>query len=136
MAFGMSVLCLAMLANVAFGATMDHPDWGAALKADGTPITVYTAKKIYTMDPGRSEDHAVAVLDGKVLSTWTLESMQPWLSRYKYTVDDTLKDKIIMLGFVVPHTHFWMSAGFVRLIYVGPIESPNPAGGIYTPVRS
>ncbi len=44
---------------------------------------MYTAKTIYTMDPGRPEANAVAVLDGKVLSTGTLESTKPWLSRYK-----------------------------------------------------
>ena len=132
----LSAWMFVVLVNGAFGATMDHPDWAAALKADGTPITVYTAKKIYTMDPGRPEADAIAVLDGKVLSTGTLESMKPWLSRYKYTVDDTLKDKIIMPGFIEPHTHFYMSAGFMALSYIGPIESPNPAGGMYEPVHS
>jgi len=135
-ALGLSAFCLVILANAAFGASPDHPEWAAALKAKGTPITVYTAKKIYTMDPGRPEADAVAVLDGKVLSTGTLESMKPWLSRYKYTVDDRLKDKIIMPGFIEPHTHFWMSAGFMGLSYIGPIESPNPAGGMHAPVRS
>jgi predicted amidohydrolase YtcJ len=118
------------------GPSPDHPEWAAALKASGTPITVYTAKKIYTMDPGRPEADAIAVLDGKVLSTGTMESMKPWLSRYKYTVNDTLKDKIIMPGFVEPHTHFYMSAGFMALSYIGPIELPNPAGGMYKPVAT
>jgi predicted amidohydrolase YtcJ len=97
---------------------------------------VYTAKKIYTMDPGRPEATAIAVLDGKVLSTGTMESMKPWLSRYKYTVNDTLKDKIVMPGFIEPHTHFYMSAGFMGLSYIGPIELPNPAGGMYKPVHT
>lgn len=135
-ALGLSALCLVMLVNFAFGATVENPEWEAALKAEGTPITVYTAKKIYTMDPGRPEADAVAVLDGKVLSTGTLESMQPWLSRYKYNLDDSLKDKIIMPGFIEPHTNFWMSAGFMGLSYIGPIESPNPAVGMHAPVRS
>lgn len=32
-------------------------------------VTVYTARKVRTMDPGRPEVQAVAVLDGKVLSS-------------------------------------------------------------------
>lgn len=108
--------------------TPDHPEWAATLKAKDTPITVYTAKKIYTMDPGRPEANAVAVLDGKILSTGTLESMKPWLSRYKYTVNDTLKAKVILPGFIEPHEHFWMSSGFFALTFVGPIPMPAPNG--------
>jgi predicted amidohydrolase YtcJ len=132
LAFG----AMAFTASAANMPSPDHPKWAAALKAGGTPITVYKAKKIYTMDPGRPEADAIAVLDGKVLSTGTMESMKPWLSRYKYKVDDTLKDKVILPGFIEPHTHFWMSAGFMGLKYIGPIASPNPAGGMYAPVHS
>ncbi len=42
-------------------------------------ITVFTARKVVTMDPGRPVGEAIAVMDGKVVSTGTLESMQPWL---------------------------------------------------------
>lgn len=114
----------------------DNPDWVAKLNAEGTPITVFKAKKIYTMDPGRPEASAIAVLDGKVLSTGTIESMHPWLSRYEYEVDSTLADKIILPGFVAPHTHFWLSSGFLGLHYIGSIEAPNPKGGMYAPVES
>ena len=39
-------------------------------------ITVYPARKVITMDPGRPVAEAVAVMDGRVLSTGTLESMR------------------------------------------------------------
>ena len=91
-------------------------------------VTVYTARKVWTMDPGRPEVEAVAVLDGKVLSTGTLESMQPWLSRYEVDVDDTFKDKVIMPGFIEPHSHCWMSAGMMALPFVGPLAWPGPKG--------
>lgn len=91
-------------------------------------VTVFTAKKVRTMDPGRPVVEAVAVLGGKVLSTGTMESMQPWLSRYDITVDDTFKDKVIMPGFIEPHSHCWMSAGFMALPFVGPLAWPGPNG--------
>ena len=91
-------------------------------------ITVYRARKVVTMDPGRPVGEAVAVMDGKVLSTGTLDSMRPWLSRYDHVVDDTLHDKVILPGLIDPHTHFGMSAGFLALHYIGPIESPGPHG--------
>ncbi len=105
-----------------------HPEWAEALNAKGKPITVYTAKQIYTMDPGRPEASAIAVLDGKVLSTGTLDSMKPWLSRYDYTVDKSLADKIIMPGFIEPHSHMYMSAGFMSLTYIGPLDWPGRNG--------
>jgi predicted amidohydrolase YtcJ len=91
-------------------------------------VTVFTAKKVHTMDPGRPVAEAVAVLDGKVLSTGTLESMQPWLSRYDVTVNDVFQDKVILPGFIEPHMHFWMSAGFLGLEFIGPIPWPGPSG--------
>lgn len=91
-------------------------------------ITVYVAKRVRTMDPGRPVAEAVAVMDGRVLSTGTLQSMQPWLSRHEHVIDYTLKDKVILPGLVDPHTHFSISAGYLGLVYVGPTDSPGPNG--------
>ncbi|AOS97587.1 N-substituted formamide deformylase precursor [Microbulbifer aggregans] len=91
-------------------------------------VTVFTARTVRTMDPGRPVVDAVAVLDGKVLSTGTMESMQPWLAHYDVTVDDRFKDKVIMPGFIEPHSHCWMSAGFMALPFVGPLAWPSPTG--------
>lgn len=96
------------LASTASLAEGPNPQvWPDALDAatTGEGITVFTAKNIYTMDPGRPEAEAIAVLDGKVLSVGTLDSMKTWLTRYKYTVDKSLFDKIILPGFIEPHTH-------------------------------
>ena len=78
-------------------------------------ITVYTARRVRTMDPGRPIAQAVAVMDGKVLSTGTLESMQPWLTRHEHVIDRTLQDKVILPGLIDPHTHFSISAGYLAL---------------------
>lgn len=91
-------------------------------------ITVYRARKVVTMDPGRPVAEAIAVMDGRVVSTGTLESMKPWLSRNEHVIDDTLRGKVILPGLIDPHTHFALSAGFLALHYIGPIESPGPCG--------
>ena len=57
------------------------------------PITVFPARKVVTMDPGRPVAEAVAVMDGKVLSTGSLTSMRPWLSRHPHVIDDTFEDQ-------------------------------------------
>jgi predicted amidohydrolase YtcJ len=91
-------------------------------------ITVYRARKIITMDSGRPFAEAVAVMDGRVLSTGTVASMAPWLKRYPHKFDDTFADKIIMPGLIDPHTHFAFSAGYLALNYIGPVDSPGPNG--------
>ncbi|MGY3604448.1 MULTISPECIES: amidohydrolase [unclassified Bradyrhizobium] len=91
-------------------------------------ITVYRARKVVTMDPGRPFAQCVAVRDGRVLSTGTIETMQPWLKRYPYKIDDTFADKVILPGFIDPHTHFAFSAGYLAMHYIGPIDSPGPHG--------
>ena len=68
-------------------------------------ITVFEAKRIITMDPGRPTASAVAVRDGRILSVGTRETMRPWLDRYPHTVDKTFADRILLrnkvVGFIV-----------------------------------
>ncbi len=78
---------------------MDAP----AASTDG--ITVFTARRIVTMDPGWPEGTAVAVKDGRILSVGTLDDLQPWLKRFPYKMDETFKDKVIYPGFVEAHGH-------------------------------
>jgi len=35
--------------------------------------------------------------------------MQPWLKRYDHEIDDSFADKIILPGFIDPHTHLRLS---------------------------
>jgi hypothetical protein len=51
-------------------------------------VTVFTARKIVTMDPGWPEATAVAVQDGRILSVGTLDDLQPWLRRFPHTIPD------------------------------------------------
>ena len=91
-------------------------------------IRVFTARQIHTMDPGRPEARAIAISDGRIVSVGTLDSMAPWLRQYPHDVDERYADKVIMPGFIDPHTHLRMSGTFMGLNYVGPIESPMPDG--------
>src|SRR5581483_3040937 len=88
--------------------------------------TVFIARKIITMDPGRPAASAIAVRDGRILSVGSIESMQPWLRRGAYRIDDSFADLIMMPGFVDPHTHLSQSGTYMYLNYVGPIPSPGP----------
>ena len=91
-------------------------------------ITVFRARKVVTMDPGRPNAEAIAVMDGRIVSTGTVESMKPWLTRHEHEIDDTLAGKVVFPGLIDPHTHFGWSSGLMALVYVGPIDSPGPSG--------
>ncbi|MDG1197191.1 MAG: amidohydrolase [Actinomycetota bacterium] len=91
-------------------------------------ITVFPAAQIHTMDPGRPHASAVAVANGRIVSTGTIESMQPWLRRNTYEIDNRYADKIILPGFIDPHTHLRYSGVYMGLNYVGPIDSASPTG--------
>ena len=91
-------------------------------------ITVFPAAQIHTMDPGRPHASAVAVADGRIVSAGTIKSMQPWLRRNTYEIDDRYADKIIFPGFIDPHTHLRYSGVYMGLNYVGPIDSASPTG--------
>jgi len=91
-------------------------------------IRVYRAARVHTMDAGRPLASAVAVADGRIVSVGSMESMQPWLRRYPHTVDDSFADRVVMPGFVDPHTHLRMSGTYMGLDYVGPIDSAAPTG--------
>jgi predicted amidohydrolase YtcJ len=68
-------------------------------------ITVFTAKKIVTMDPTRPTATAVAVRDGMILGVGSVQDLAPWLKDKQYTLDAQFKDKVLMPGLIDPHMH-------------------------------
>ncbi len=93
-------------------------------------ITVYTARRIRTMDPGRPMATAIAVAEGRIVSVGSLDSMAPWLRRVPHDIDERFQNDILMPGFIDPHTHLRMSGTFMGLHYVGPIDSHGPQGPV------
>ena len=47
-------------------------------------VTVFTARRILTMAPGRPVTRAIAVKDGRLLSIGDLDTMRPWLEHFSY----------------------------------------------------
>lgn len=99
-------------------------------------ITVFTARRIVTMDPGWPLGTAVAVKDGRILSVGTLDDLQPWLKRFPYRIDETFKDKVIYPGFVEAHGHPVMGAIAISRPPLSFFPLRNPYGEDFPGVKT
>lgn len=97
-----------------------------------TDITVYSAKKIITMNPARPEASYVAVRDGRILAVGDLAELEAWGD---HTLDDRFADKVLMPGFVEGHAHT-MEGTLWRYVYCGFFDRMDPNGKSWDGVTS
>ena len=90
-------------------------------------ITVFSAKKIITMNPARPNTTHVAIRDGRVLGSGSLEELAGW---GEYVLDETFKDKVIMPGLVEGHSHA-MEGTLWKYTYVGFFDRMDPNGHMW-----
>lgn len=108
--------------------------WGVAAPsvADHSEVieqlTVYTAKKVITMEPSMPDANAVAVANGKIVSVGSLESLRPWMRQYPTIVDTTFEDKVLMPGFIDPHLHPSLPAVLTLFSFLAPEDWTIPTG--------
>lgn len=91
-------------------------------------ITVFTAKKIITMETAIPEATAVAVADGRILAVGDLESLKPWTDGRTVTYDTTFEDKIMLPGFIDPHVHPSLPAVLTQFDFLAPDDWTLPTG--------
>jgi len=89
-----------------------------------SPVTVFIAKKIITMNPSNPEATAVAVRDGRILGAGSLEKLAVW---GPYEVNDAFADKVLIPGFVEAHSHT-VVGGFWQFACVGYFDRVAPDG--------
>lgn len=70
-----------------------------------TPITVYIARKIITMERRPATATAVAIAGKRIVAVGTLAQVETALGSRAYTVDETFKSRIVMPGFIDQHLH-------------------------------
>lgn len=91
-------------------------------------LTVYTARKIITMEPALPEATAVAVADGRIVGVGSLDSLQGWIKQRGARIDTTLEDKILMPGFIDPHVHPSLPAILTQFPFIAPDDWTLPTG--------
>jgi predicted amidohydrolase YtcJ len=69
---------------------------------DPTPITVFPARQIVTMNPSNPTATHVAVRDGRVLGAGPLDELEPW---GPHVIDERFADHVLVPGLIDVHTH-------------------------------
>ncbi|MFD1507849.1 amidohydrolase [Lacimonas salitolerans] len=87
-------------------------------------ITVFSARKILTMDPNRPTATHVAVRDGHILAVGDATCADQWGA---VTHDDSLSDTVLMPGFVEGHSHMAETV-FWEWAYAGYHDRVDPDG--------
>lgn len=102
------------------------------MSSSASPVTVYRARKIITMNPAQPEASHVAVRDGRILAVGTQADVQAWGD---VAIDERYADKVLMPGLVEGHCH--LHEGVVwRYIYLGYYDRKGPDGKIWPGLKS
>lgn len=94
--------------------------------------TVFSARKIITMNPSRPEATHVAVRDGRILGVGTREELERWGPQQ---LDARFSGKVLMPGLVEGHAHL-MTGALWRHTYCGYFDATDPQGRIWPGARS
>lgn len=94
--------------------------------------TIFSARKIITMNSYRAQATHVAVRDGRILGTGALEDLTGWGD---YTLDDRFANKVLMPGFVEGHCHV-MEGAVWDFPYIGFQDRYDPQGKLWKGVIS
>ncbi|MBN3825815.1 amidohydrolase [Burkholderia sp. Ac-20384] len=107
-----------------------------ASATSATPVTVFTARRILTMNPAQPSATHVAVRDGRILAVGDATDAATWQARFgACTTDDTLRDKVLMPGLVEGHCHL-MEGAMWDAVYVGYYDRRGPDGTLWPGLRS
>ena len=77
---------------------------------DTASTIVYTAREVVTLNPGQPLVQAVAVREGSIVATGSLEEIQQTLSGDTYSVDSRFNDFVLIPGLINQHEHAWLAS--------------------------
>ncbi len=89
--------------------------------------TVFSAKKIVTMNPQKPEASHVAIREGRILGVGSLEEIATW---GEYELDERFADKVLFPGLVEGHAHT-MEGTLWRYVYCGYFDRMDPDGTVW-----
>jgi len=91
-----------------------------------SPVQVYLAQRIITMDAIRPRATAVAVEDGHIVAVGELHDIQRTLGDRAYEIDQRFADKVLMPGFIEPHLHPYIAGILLPMEFITPHDWALP----------
>src|SRR5258708_5891739 len=82
-------------------------------------ITIFTATALA---------QAVAVMDGKILATGTLDEVRGWVTNQEVDIDRRFENAVIVPGFIEAHMHPQITGVLWQGVYVGRFDRTSPEG--------
>lgn len=121
-------------ALTALGGSFLAPKLGVAARS---PVTIFEARLIITMEPSQPRARFVAVADGMILGlASTRAELDVWTQGRAVREDRSLAQHVLMPGLIDPHVHPMQAAVMLNLPYVAPEDWVLPNGtyrGAQTP---
>lgn len=85
-----------------------------------SPLRIFLARRIHTMDESLPEATAVGVIDDRIVAVGDLASMEPWRVGREVIVDVSLRDKVLLPGFIDNHLHPFLGALLTPMEIIAP----------------
>lgn len=101
-----------------------------------TPLTIFTARRIHTMDESLPQATAVAVANGRIVAVGDLASMAPWREGRSVTVDERFADQVLLPGLIDNHIHPFLGAILMPMELIAPEPWRQPDGSVNPAART
>jgi hypothetical protein len=99
------------------------------------PMRIFVARRIHTMDESLPQATAVGIIGDRIVAVGDLASMAPWREGREVTVDDSLRDKVLLPGFIDNHVHPFLGALLTPMEIIAP-EAWRMEGGRIAPAAN
>ncbi len=96
-----------------------------------SPLKIFRARRILTMDPAHPSPTHIAIRDGRIAALGDAEDADDWGG----VVDDRHADHVLAPGFVEAHAHV-MAGPIWRYPYIGPVARTDDRGHPWPAIRS
>lgn len=97
--------------------------------AASTPVTVFEARRIVTMERAMPTGRFVAVADGAILGVGqSLDQLARWTQGREVKVDRRFAGQVLFPGLIDPHVHPMLAAVMLNLPFVAPDDWDLPRG--------
>lgn len=83
-------------------------------------LRIILARHIHTMDDSLPHATAVGIIDDRIVAVGDLASMEPWRDGRDVVIDESLREKVLLPGFIDNHLHPFLGALLTPMEIIAP----------------